>query len=164
MESTILNNHQVRQKIHRLAYQIFEEHQDEHTLVIAGEKGNGYILATEINTFFKSICEINTILLELDINKSQPFSRDVICADQGVENFALVLVDDVLNRGGTLIAAVHHFIKKPMKKIKTLVLIDRNHRSFPVAADFVGMSLATTMQEHVEVRSENGILTEVVLY
>ncbi len=83
--------------------------------------------------------------------------------DKGLENQALVLVDDVLNSGGTLIASVHHFIKKPMKKIKTVVLIDRNHRTFPIAADFVGMSLATTLQEHVEVRSEHGLLKEVVL-
>lgn len=163
MDSVILNSHQLEQKIHRIAYQLYEEHQDEETLIIAGVKGNGYILAKEINTFFATICSIKTTLIEVDIDKANPFTNPISCKDEGIENQALVLVDDVLNSGGTLIASVHHFIKKPMKKIKTVVLIDRNHRTFPIAADFVGMSLATTLQEHVEVRSEHGLLKEVVL-
>jgi pyrimidine operon attenuation protein/uracil phosphoribosyltransferase len=163
MESLILNSQQLSQKIQRIAYQLYEEHQDEQTLVIAGVKGNGYIFALEINAFFETICSIKTTVIEVDIDKAKPFTNPIICNDQGIENQALVLIDDVLNSGGTLIASVHHFIKKPMKKIKTVVLIERNHRTFPIAADFVGMSLATTFQEHVEVRSENGKLKEVVL-
>ncbi len=163
MESVILNTQQLQQKIQRIAYQLFEEHQDEETLVIAGVNGNGYLLAKEINTFFKTICPIKTSLIEVVVEKSNPFKHAISCNDAGIENTALVLIDDVLNSGSTLIAAVHHFLKKPMKKIKTAVLIDRNHRTFPIAADFVGMSLATTLQEHVEVRSENGRLIEVVL-
>jgi len=163
MENVILNTHQLRQKIHRMAYQLFEEHQDEKTLVIAGVKGNGYILASEINDFFVTICDIKTVLIEVDIDKNQPFTATIICEDKGIENQAMVLVDDVLNRGSTLIAAVNYFIKKPMKTIRTAVLIDRNHRSFPITADVVSMSLATTLQEHVEVRNENGMLSEIVL-
>jgi len=163
MESIILNSRQLKQKVHRIAYQLYEEHQDEKQLVIVGIKGNGYIFASQINEFFRTICQIETILIEMSVDKTHPFTTAVECADEGIENNALVLVDDVLNSGGTLIAAVNHFIKKPMRKIKTVVLIDRNHRSFPIAADFVGTSLATTSQEHVEVRSENGMLREVVL-
>ncbi len=163
MESVILNARQITQKIHRIAYQLYEEHQDEKTLVIAGVKGNGFIFAKEINDFFKTICNIQTQLLEVDVDKASPFKNPIQCNDTGIENQALILVDDVLNSGSTLIASVHYFIKKPMKKINTVVLIDRNHRSFPIAADFVGMSLATTLQEHIEVRSENGSLHEVIL-
>lgn len=163
MESVILSTQQLKQKIHRIAYQLFEEHQDEQMLIIAGVNGNGYIFAKEITDFFNSICTIKTLLLEVNIDKSNPFKQPIHCNDEGIENNAMVLVDDVLNSGSTLIASVHHFIKKPMKKITTVVLIDRNHRTFPIAADFVGMSLATTLLEHVEVRSENGLLKEVVL-
>ncbi|MCX6189486.1 MAG: phosphoribosyltransferase family protein [Bacteroidetes bacterium] len=163
MESVILNTHQLEQKIQRIAYQLFEEHQDEETLIFAGVNGNGFLFAKEINTFFQTICPIKTTVLEVIVDKSNPFKQAISCNDQGIENTALILIDDVLNSGSTLIAAVHYFLKKPMKKIKTVVLIDRNHRTFPIAADFVGMSLATTLQEHVEVRSENGILKEVIL-
>lgn len=163
MDHVILNKQQLQQKIERLAYQIFEEHQDEETLVIAGVKGNGYIFAKEIDGFFRTICTIKTLLLEIELDKTMPFTKSIICKDDGIENNSMVLVDDVLNSGRTLIAAVNYFVKKPMKKIKTVVLIDRNHRDFPIAADFVGMSLATTLEEHIEVRSENGLLKEVIL-
>ena len=163
MDHVILNKHQLDQKIQRLAYQILEEHQDEKYLIIAGVKGNGYIFAGEINEFFKTISDIKTVLLEIEVDKSMPFTNSVICKDEGIEHHPLVLVDDVLNSGGTLIAAVNYFINKPMKTIRTVALIDRNHRKFPIAADFVGMSLATTLEEHVEVISENGVLKEVIL-
>jgi pyrimidine operon attenuation protein/uracil phosphoribosyltransferase len=163
MDHVILNKQQLNQKIQRIAYQIFEEHQDEKNLVIAGVMGNGYIFAKEINDFFRTICNVETRLLEIQLDKSEPFAGNIICEDEGIENKSLVIVDDVLNSGRTLIAAVNYFIKKPMKKIKTVVLIDRNHRNFPIAADFVGMSLATTLEEHVEVRSDNSLLKEVIL-
>ncbi len=163
MDHVILNSQQLQQKIQRLAYQVFEEHQDEKLLVIAGIKGNGYIFAKELNDFFSTICDIKTSLLEIEVDKHLPFTNAVICRDEGIENNALVLVDDVLNSGSTLVAALNYFIKKPMKTIRTVALIDRNHRKFPIAADFVGMSLATTLEEHVEVRSENGLLKEVIL-
>jgi pyrimidine operon attenuation protein/uracil phosphoribosyltransferase len=164
MERIILTRHQLEQKVQRIAYQLFEEHQDEESLVIAGVKGNGYIFAKELESFFKTICPIRSSLLEVEVDKTMPFTTGVKCAgDEAVANQPLVLVDDVLNSGGTLVSALHYFINKPMKSIKTAVLIDRNHRNFPIAADFTGMSLATTLQEHVEVRSENGTLKEVML-
>ena len=67
----------------------------------------------------------------------------------------MVLVDDVLNSGTTLIYAVRHFLEVPLKKFKTAVLIDRNHKKYPVKADFKGISLSTSLQEHVQVVFEN---------
>jgi pyrimidine operon attenuation protein/uracil phosphoribosyltransferase len=164
MEHVILKRDQLQQKIQRIAYQIFEENQDEESIVIAGVHGNGYIFAKELDDFFKTICQIRSILLEVEIDKTSPFTSGIsVKGDEAVSNQPLVLVDDVLNTGGTLVCAMMYFINKPMKKIKTAVLVDRNHHNFPIAADFVGMSLATTFQEHIEVRSENGILKEVVL-
>jgi pyrimidine operon attenuation protein/uracil phosphoribosyltransferase len=66
-------------------------------------------------------------------------------------NKGLVLVDDVLNSGTTLIYAVRHFIDVPLKKFKTAVLVDRNHKKYPVKADFKGISLSTSLLEHVQV-------------
>ena len=63
----------------------------------------------------------------------------------------MILVDDVLNSGTTVIYAVRHFIDVPLKKFKTAVLVDRNHKKYPVKADFKGISLSTSLLEHVQV-------------
>ena len=39
----------------------------------------------------------------------------------------------------------------PLKQFKTAVLVNRNHKKFPVKADFKGISLSTSLNEHVEV-------------
>ena len=70
-------------------------------------------------------------------------------------NKSLVLVDDVLNSGATLIYAVKHFLNTETKQIKTAVLINRNHKKYPVKADFKGISLSTTTVSHVKVRFTN---------
>lgn len=164
MDRIILNRQQLDQKVHRMAYQLYEQHQDETELVIVGLQGNGYVLAKEIHAYFQQICPIKARLLELKIDKENPFNQQISCAgDDTIAGLSMALVDDVLNSGATLIASVQYFISKPMKRITTLVLIDRNHRRFPVAADITGMSMATTVQEHVAVRSENDMLKEVVL-
>ena len=64
---------------------------------------------------------------------------------------SLVLVDDVLNSGTTLIYGVKHFLNVPLKQFKTAVLVNRNHKKYPVKADFKGISLSTSLKEHVSV-------------
>src|SRR5690606_22093855 len=67
------------------------------------------------------------------------------------QNKAVVLVDDVLNSGATLIYGVKYFLEVPLKKLKTAVLVDRNHKKYPVKADFKGISLSTSLLEHIQV-------------
>ena len=66
-------------------------------------------------------------------------------------NKSVVLVDDVLNSGTTLIYGVHHFLRVPLKQLKTAVLVNRNHKKYPVKADYKGISLSTSLQEQVKV-------------
>jgi len=66
----------------------------------------------------------------------------------------LVLVDDVLNSGTTLIYGVKHFLEVPLKKFKTAVLVNRNHKKYPIKADFKGISLSTSLHEHVNIHLE----------
>jgi len=61
------------------------------------------------------------------------------------------LVDDVLNSGTTLMYGIKHFLDVPLKRFKTAVLVNRNHKKYPVKADFKGISLSTSINEHVEV-------------
>src|SRR5205809_161398 len=62
----------------------------------------------------------------------------------------IVLDDDVLNSCKTLMYAVKLFLDKHVKKINTVILVDRSHTRFPVKADYVGLTLSTTLQEHIE--------------
>lgn len=152
MKQIILNHQQIAHKITRIAYQIYETYVDEDEIVIAGIASNGYCLAEEIAQKLKEISDIKILLCEVKIDKQNPSAliKTSINSDN-YENKPVVLVDDVLHSGTTLIYGVKHFLQVPIKKLKTVVLVDRNHKKFPVKADFKGISLSTTAKEHVQV-------------
>ena len=79
------------------------------------------------------------------------FRRETSISSEDYKNKSLILVDDVLNSGATLIYGVKHFLEVPLKRFKTAVLVNRNHKKYPVKADFKGISLSTSLHEHVEV-------------
>ena len=152
----ILNNTQIHQKIKRIAYQIYEVNHQENEVVIAGIANNGYLLAEKIVEELKSISDLNITLCKVSINKKNPLEE--ITTDIAVEDYInkpLVLVDDVLHSGTTLIYAVKHFLGVPLKKFKTAVLVNRNHKKYPIKADFKGISLSTSIKEHVVVEFNN---------
>ena len=151
-QNIILNNQEIKHKITRIAYQIYETFVDEKEIVIAGIASNGFVFANKIATELEKISTLKVVLCEVYINKQSvnaPITTS-LSVDQ-YENKGLVLVDDVLNSGTTLIYGVKHFLEGPLKKLKTAVLIDRNHKKYPVKADFKGISLSTSLQEHVQV-------------
>ena len=152
MKNVILTQQEIAHKTKRIAYQIYETFVDEKEVVIAGIATNGYIFAEKLANVLRSISDLNITLCEVKINKQQPLQpvHTSIPADE-YANKALVLVDDVLNSGSTLIYGVKHFLEVPLKKFKTAVLVDRNHKQFPVKADFKGLSLSTSLQEHIQV-------------
>jgi pyrimidine operon attenuation protein / uracil phosphoribosyltransferase len=157
MEQNIILNHlEIEHKIKRIAYQIFETFIAEESIVIAGITKNGYLFAQKIAESLSSISPIQVILCEVFVNKlnpSEPITTSI--PKEAYENKGLVLVDDVLNSGTTLVYGVKHFLEVPLKKFKTAVLVDRNHKKYPVKADFKGISLSTSLQEHVQVVFEN---------
>lgn len=148
----ILNQQEIENKIKRIAYQIYETFADEEEIVMAGIAENGFILAQKITIVLRSISEIKVTLCEVKIDKSNPFNPiTTSITTEDYKNKGVVLVDDVLNSGTTLIYGVKHFLEVPIKKFKTAVLVDRNHKRFPVKADFKGISLSTSSKEHVNV-------------
>lgn len=155
----ILNHQQIQQKINRMAYQIFENNFAESYIVLAGIEQRGFILAQRIEAALKKFSSQNIILLSVDVEKDAPYQKNqapIIAADL-IKDKVVIVVDDVLNSGKTLIYGVNRFLHAPVKKISTLVLVDRNHKSFPVNADYVGLSLATTFKQHIKVVfSESG--------
>lgn len=153
---TILENKEIEQKTLRIAYQIYETLGDDEDLILAGISKNGFIFAQKIGKSLEKISETRIAICEVFIDKTNPLNP--ITTSISKENYTnknIVLVDDVLNTGTTLIYGVKHFLEVPTKKIKTAVLVDRNHKKYPVKADFKGISLSTSLKEHVQVVFEN---------
>ena len=150
--SKIKDLNDIHSSIERIAYQIYECNFEEDTLFIAGIGEKGKILSSLIGKSLGSISKIKVKLLTLNIDKKNPLNN-VICDKplSILKNNSVVVVDDVLNTGSTLIYAVSYFLQVPVKSIKTAVMVNRNHKKFPVKADFKGISLATTINEHISV-------------
>jgi len=157
-KNIILSNQEIDHTIKRIAYQIYETFVDEDEIVIAGIAANGFIFAKKIADALNTISTLKVSLCEVRINKQNPeLPINTSLTKEEYANKGLVLVDDVLNSGTTLIYAVRHFLDVPLKKFKTAVLVDRNHKKYPVKADFKGISLSTSSLDHVEVVfDENG--------
>lgn len=151
-KNIILTHQEITHKTRRIAYQIYETFSDENELIIAGISNSGFIFAQKISEEVQKISTIKITLCEVQINKQNPSDNVITSLDsEAYKDKNLVLVDDVLNSGTTLIYGVKHFLNVPIKKIKTAVLVDRNHKKFPIKADFKGLSLSTSLQEHVQV-------------
>lgn len=156
-DSTIvLNATQVNQKIDRLAFQIYENNHKEKEIILAGIAGNGFKLAQLLKERLSNLSDMNVTLVSVHVNKKDPLAinASVELEKTDVENKVVILVDDVLNSGKTLIYGIRHFLQVRLKALRTVALIDRDHKRFPVKADYVGLVLSTTLKEHIRVELE----------
>ncbi|MDM1355786.1 phosphoribosyltransferase [Myroides marinus] len=148
----ILTKEQIKFTTKRIAYQIYETYINEEEIVIAGVANSGYTFAQKISEALQEISSIKVVLCEVRIDKQNPINPIETSLDSAAyKDKCVVLVDDVLNSGATLIYGVKHFLDVPLKKLKTAVLVDRNHKKYPVKADFKGISLSTSLLEHIQV-------------
>jgi pyrimidine operon attenuation protein/uracil phosphoribosyltransferase len=156
MVNKILTHDQIQHKIKRIAYQIYEANVEETELIIAGIDGGGLNFAKKISAVLKKITNANIVLCKVIMDKANPLKSGVTTSlnEDLYKNKSVVLVDDVLNSGTTLIYGVHHFLKTPLKQLKTAVLVNRNHKKYPVKADYKGISLSTSLNEHIKVTFE----------
>ena len=148
----ILDKTQIQQKINRIAYQILEDNLNEKEIVLAGIWDRGYKLAIRLREVLIKISSLNIILLRIDLEKDN--SKLIASTDLDEskwKNKVIILVDDVLNSGKTLAYGLGVFLNTPHKKIRTVVLVDRSHKIFPIATDFVGLEMSTVLKEHVDV-------------
>jgi len=148
----ILSSLQIEQKIKRIAFQIYESNSAEKEVIIAGIVGNGFILAQKLVQALQEVSPLKVGICEVVINKENPLEYiSTSLKSEEYKNKSLVLVDDVLNSGATLIYGIKHFLNVPLKQFKTAVLVNRNHKKYPVKADFKGISLSTSIKKHVYV-------------
>jgi len=151
----ILSKEVVEKKLRRMAFEILENNIDEKEIILAGIRESGSVVAKVIQQMLGEISAIKTELITITLDKKEPTDVSLSKTFDFNEK-VIVLIDDVSNSGKTLLYALKPFIVAHPKKIQTLVLVDRTHNSFPVRPDYVGLSIATTLQEHifVEVKGE----------
>ncbi len=155
MKDIILAHKQITHIIKRMAYQVYEDNISEEELIVAGVRGEGFILAQLIADELEKISDLNIQLLAIEIDKKNPIEKDIVLNPkrnaEDLHQKSVVVIDDVLNSGSTLLFSLQPFLKQPMRQIKTAVLVNRNHKKYPVKADFKGISLSTSSHENVRV-------------
>ena len=151
-KNKILDFKLIKKKIIRISLQIIEANSNDDEIIVAGIENNGYIIAKKICDEIKKISDKKIQLCSIKIDKKNPRKEiTVSLVEEQYENKSVVIVDDVLNSGSTLMYAVKYFLDTKLKKLKTAVLVDRNHKKYPIKADYKGLSLSTSIQNHVEV-------------
>jgi pyrimidine operon attenuation protein/uracil phosphoribosyltransferase len=148
----ILSHYQIGHKIARLTLEILENNQDEPVLFVAGINRNGYLFASILVDELRKHTDKQIKLARITLNPANPLEKPVEI-DMPVEEMAqsgVILVDDVANTGRTMFYAFSVFMNTLIKKVEVAVLVDRKHKLFPIKVDYVGMSLATTIQENIK--------------
>lgn len=148
----ILNHQQIQQKIDRIAYQVLEDNFDEDEIMIAGILPQGNKIAKRIKDILDEIAPFKSRLINIELDKqSTSLIANIDFNVNDCSNKVVILVDDVMNSGKTLAYGFGVFRDVPLKKLRTVVLIDRNHKSFPMTTDYAGIALSTVLKEHVDV-------------
>ncbi|MCB0790264.1 MAG: phosphoribosyltransferase [Flavobacteriales bacterium] len=149
----ILDHEQVRRKLERIAHQLHEEHFAEKGIVMVGVAKRGAKLAERLAGMLTGIAELKVELLTITLDKDDPHAAPVRlnASLDRLDGQVVVLVDDVLMSGRTLMHAAAFLVGAKPKRVTTVVLVDRRHRTFPIRADIVGLTLSTNLQEHISV-------------
>ena len=152
MKNYILTQEVAEKKLRRMAYEILENNAGEQQLILAGIRDNGSVIARTIRQHLQEITgdRLSTRLISISLDKKQPgpvtLSESLAFDDQ-----VIIIIDDVTMSGKTLLYAMKPFLDFHPRKIESLVLVERSHKAFPVQPDYVGLSLSTTLQEHIYV-------------
>lgn len=159
----ILDHTAIQHKIKRIAFQIYESNVNEEEIILAGIANNGYKFAERLADVLSEISPIKTTLCKVTMDKKNPLGTvETSMSQEEYKDKSVILIDDVLNSGTTLVYGVKHFLNVPLKRFKTAVLVNRNHKKYPVKADFKGISLSTSLNESVKVTFRKGNDTAVL--
>ena len=158
----ILDKQVAAKKLQRMAYEILENNMEEKQIVLAGIPDNGIAIAKSIQKILSEISSLKTKLISISLDKRQP--KEVGLSKKfDFDNQVVIIVDDVVSSGKTLLYSVKPFLEFQPKKIQTLVLVERSYKNFPVRPDYVGLSISTTLLEHIFVEVKNDEVTGAYL-
>ena len=153
----ILDQVRAAKKLRRMAYEIIENNAGEQELVLAGIRESGTVMAKNIQKLLAEISNVRTDLFIVTLDKHFP-TTVTLSKEGNFDNKIIIVIDDVAMSGKTLLYAMQPFLAFHPKKIQTLVLVERSHKAFPVKPDYVGLSIATTLQEHIYVEAEGEVI------
>ncbi len=150
----ILNQRQIQQKIRRLAIEIIENNYEEPEIILAGINNNGMYFATLLLEELRQRSKQELRLTSLRLNPANPLASEIRFGMplEEASDKVLIIVDDVANTGRTIFYATKPLLEILPKKVEVAVLVDRQHKSFPIKVDYVGLSLATTLRENIDVQ------------
>ena len=162
MKTEVLDEDQILRICNRFAFQILENSIDSDVIHIIGIKEKGFDIAKIVERELKSITKKNISLSSIKIDKKNP--KDSVLSDSNLNKNidTIFLIDDVLNTGKTLIYSLSFLLKFSFKSIKTLVLIDRNHKQFPIKVDYKGISLSTNINDNIKLLNDNKKLKAIL--
>ena len=154
----VLQEAQIRQKVRRIAFEIYENNFNEEELLLVGVDGQGYSFAQMLHEQLLQISPLKVTLIRLELNKFAPSQSDILLhgAPESLHNKTIILADDVLNTGRTLAYSLKPFLQQPIRKLEIAVLVNRSHTTFPMQAKYTGYELATTLSEHIDVQLTSG--------
>jgi pyrimidine operon attenuation protein/uracil phosphoribosyltransferase len=154
----------LRQKLERMAYDIYANNYEEKQLLLAGINTRGLFVARHLANRLKEITPIQIDLVNVNLDTKDPANNPVeVDLPYPMNGKTVIIVDDVANTGRTLLFATKPFLAFTPKKVNFAVLVDREHKQYPVFCEYVGLSLSTTIQEHIEVTVTNGDFENVSL-
>ena len=142
-------------KLRRMALEIAERNYNEPQLILIGIKEQGSVIAKKISDYLKANFKGEVIVIELGIDKKKP-AAVTLSTVMDFNDKAIILIDDVANSGRTMLYALKPLLEQYPKKIQTLALVERTHKTFPVSVDYVGFSVSTTLDEHIYVEEKDG--------
>jgi pyrimidine operon attenuation protein / uracil phosphoribosyltransferase len=161
--TAILDEESVKRKIKRMALEVAEQNTSEKEVILAGIVGNGETVAHSIAKELENIASFSVRVITIQLNKRE-LSDVALQPSVDMKDKTIIIVDDVANTGKTLFYALKPFISSSPKKIQTLALVERSHKQFPIQTDYTGLSIATTLQEHIAVETEGERITGAWLY
>lgn len=159
----LLTADSITRRIRRMALQVAESNTEEGSIIVAGIAGNGAVLAQKLVAELRQVSALEVQYLSIRLNKKEPTNASLE-QDMDFTGKVILVVDDVANSGRTLLYALKPFLSYLPKKIQTLVLVERSHKLFAVQPDYVGLSVATTLQEHITVETEGEQITGAWLH
>ena len=150
----ILDKPQIQQKIKRLAIEILENNFEEKTIVLAGVNSKGTSFARLLEAELRKITTIKIQQVRIQLNPANPLSSPIEL-DTPIESLkgkTIIVIDDVANTGRTIFYACKPILDIIPKKLEVAVLVDRKHKMFPIHPKYVGVSLATTLKEEIDLQ------------
>ena len=156
MKNYILTKEKIDKILRRMAFEIAERNTGEDQILLAGIKENGLVIAQKLQQLLVDIFKGQIEVTDITVDDKRRPGKITLSRERNFDNSVVIVVDDVANSGKTMLYALKPFLQDQPKRVQTLALVDRTHKTFPVHTDYVGYAVATTLEEHIFVEVENG--------